>query len=67
MVSAEQCRLYATECERLLMERGITYRRAAILMNLRTSWKRLANQMARYDEVVEDETPITGSFASDAR
>ena len=55
MITETQCRIYAAECERLGVARGISSRRAKVLMALANSWNMLAGQKERYAAIVAEE------------
>jgi hypothetical protein len=49
MISEAQCLVYAMECERLGMARGVSLQRAKALMAMAYSWNMLAGQIRRYN------------------
>jgi hypothetical protein len=55
MISAEQCRIYSSECEQLGKVGNTSIQRATLLFGLSRSWTILANQTARLDEILRDE------------
>ncbi len=55
MITDIQCRTYAAECERLEEARGISSRRATVLMAMAHSWNMLAGQKERYAAIVAEE------------
>jgi hypothetical protein len=55
MITEIQCRTYAAECERLGVARGISSRRATVLMAMAHSWNMLAGQKERYTAIVAEE------------
>jgi hypothetical protein len=55
MPTAEQCKTYAAEYERLGLEGDISIRRAALLMVISLSWATLANQLDWLSAIVKDE------------
>jgi hypothetical protein len=55
MISVEQCRLYSAECKRLGNVDNTSSLRATILFAMSHTWTALANQTARFDQVVEHE------------
>ena len=55
-ISAAECRFYAADCERLAKAHDISIERATALMSMAQSWEMLADDMARYEAIVESET-----------
>jgi hypothetical protein len=55
MITEIQCRIYAAECERLGIARGISIQRATVLMAMAHSWQRLADDRGRYDAILAKE------------
>jgi hypothetical protein len=55
MPTAEQCKTYAAEYERLGLEGDISIRRAAVLMAISLSWTTLANQLDWLSAIVKEE------------
>jgi hypothetical protein len=55
MPTAEQCRTYAAECERLGLEGDKSVRRAAALMCIAESWTTLANQLDWLSAITKEE------------
>ena len=55
MPTAEQCRTYAAECERLGLQGDKSVRRAAVLMCIAESWTTLANQLDWLSAIVKEE------------
>jgi hypothetical protein len=55
MPTAEQCKIYAAEYERLGLEGDISIRRAAVLMAISLSWTALANQLDWLSAIVKEE------------
>ena len=56
MITAAQCRAYATECERLGKAPDISIQRATALMGMAHCWDMLADDTQRYDGIVRAET-----------
>ena len=56
MLTAEQCKTYATEYQHLGREANISTRRATALMGISKSWKILAGQLDRLAAIVRDES-----------
>jgi hypothetical protein len=61
MISATDCKTYAAECQQLGMVADISMRRATVLMGMATSLAGLANQIERYDAIVNDEVKVAAS------
>jgi hypothetical protein len=57
MITEIQCRIYAAECERLGIGRGISTKRATVLMAMAMAhtWNTLAGQKERYAAIVAEE------------
>lgn len=55
MPGESQCREYATECQRLSTLAGTSTQRATLLMAMTVSWTTLADQMRRYDAMLNEE------------
>jgi hypothetical protein len=55
MPTAEQCRAYAAEYQRLGRQAGISIQRATVLMGISLSWATLAEQLERLAAIVADE------------
>jgi hypothetical protein len=55
MPTAEQCRAYAAEYQRLGQQAGISIQRATVLMGISLSWATLAEQLERLAAIVADE------------
>jgi hypothetical protein len=55
MPTAEQCKTYAAECERLGLEDDISIRRATVLMCISASWTVLADQLDWLSDIVKEE------------
>jgi hypothetical protein len=55
MMTATQCRGYATDCRDRGMAAGISTRRATALLAMSRSWSVLANQVERYDAILKEE------------
>ena len=64
MITDIQCRIYATECERLGIARDISTQRATVLMAMANSWHRLADDTVRYDAIVAKESAPADGPAS---
>jgi hypothetical protein len=56
MLTAEQCKTYATEYQHLGREANISTRRATALMGISKSWKILAGQLDRLAAIAKDES-----------
>jgi hypothetical protein len=56
MPTAEQCKTYAADYQRLGQEADISIRRAAVLMCISQSWTVLADQLDRLAVIVADES-----------
>ena len=54
-ISAQECRSYCAQCMTLGMEPNLSLQRAAILSEMVRSWTTLANQMDRYEAILQDE------------
>jgi hypothetical protein len=54
-INARDCRTYCAQCMALGMQPNISVQRAAILSAMGRSWTTLANQMDRYEAVLQDE------------
>jgi hypothetical protein len=55
MITAAQCRTYATDCQYRGIAAGISIRRATALLAMSRSWSALANQVERYDAILKEE------------
>ena len=55
MISAEQCRGFAQECERLAKGGRYSIQLATALMSMAQSWEQLAEDTARYEAIVKAE------------
>jgi hypothetical protein len=55
MITAAQCRTYATDCQHRGIAAGISIRRATALLAMSRSWSVLANQVERYDAILKEE------------
>jgi hypothetical protein len=55
IVTADDCRAHITECLRLRNARAVSPRRVAALMAMMTSWVALANQIERYEAILQEE------------
>ena len=55
MLTSPQCKAYATHCQQLGSAAEISIQRATILMAMSRSWTTLANQMLRYDTIIQEE------------
>lgn len=55
MITAAQCRTYATDCQGRGMAAGISIRRASALLAMSRSWSALANQVERYNAILKEE------------
>ena len=55
IMSEEQCRAYAADCLRLAKATDISLERATALMSIAHSWDMLADDMARYEAVIQTE------------
>jgi hypothetical protein len=55
MPTAEQCKTYAAEYERLGLEGDISIRRAAVLMVVSLSWTTLANHLDWLSAIMKEE------------
>jgi hypothetical protein len=54
-ISSQECRSYCAQCMTLGMEPNLSLQRAAILSEMVRSWTALANQMDRYEAILQDE------------
>jgi hypothetical protein len=52
-ISSQECRSYCAQCMTLGMEPNLSLQRAAILSEM--GWTALANQMDRYEAILQDE------------
>jgi len=55
MITAAQCRTYATDCQHRGIAAGISIRRATALLAMSRSWSALANQVERYNAILKEE------------
>jgi hypothetical protein len=55
MITAAQCRTYATDCHARRIAAGISIRRSTALLAMSRSWSALANQVERYDAILKAE------------
>lgn len=55
MITAAQCKTYLSECEMLGTKADISIQRTTAILAVRRAWVVLAQQVARYDAVIEDE------------
>jgi hypothetical protein len=55
VLTSSQCKIYATDCQQLGLTAEISIQRATILMAMSRSWTTLANQMLRYDTIIQEE------------
>jgi hypothetical protein len=56
MPTAEQCKAYAAEYQRLGQETDISPQRATLLINISRSWTALANQLDRLSILIKEES-----------
>jgi hypothetical protein len=55
MITAAQCRTYATDCHARGTAAGVSIRRSTALLAMSRSWSALANQVERYDAILKAE------------
>jgi hypothetical protein len=54
-ITARDCRTYCAQCMELGMEPNLSLQRAAMLSDMGRSWTTLANQIDRYEAILQDE------------
>jgi hypothetical protein len=65
MLTAQQCRAFASNCVTLGADTNISIQRATILLAMSRSWTSLANQIDRYEAILKEEGVTAHSIAGD--
>ena len=65
MLTAQQCRAFASNCVTLGADTNLSMQRATILLAMSRSWTTLANQIERYETIVKAEGVTAHSIAGD--
>jgi hypothetical protein len=55
MLTVDECKNYSADCKSLAKEPGVSKERAAVLMNISTTWIVLAGQLERLAETMKRE------------
>jgi hypothetical protein len=55
MLTADECKNCSADCKSLAKEPGVSKERAAVLMNISTTWTVLAGQLERLAEIMKRE------------
>ena len=55
MLTADECKNCSADCKSLAKEPGVSKERAAVLMNISTTWTVLAGQLERLGQIMKRE------------